>query len=100
MMILQILIRLLQNAIMYFTLLVYIKQHTNITPDIIQKTKPAFCLDHLRKTKLKDYTKSEYVAYRNHRTNRYSYGDRKTDIPEIQNQINCLYPKKLPYLDQ
>jgi len=70
----------------------YIKQHTDIYIDIIQKTKPVFCLDHICKTKLKDYTTSEYVAYRNKRTYTFSYGDRKTDIPEIKNQINCLYP--------
>ncbi len=71
---------------------IYIKQYTDIYIDIIQKSKPTFCIDHVHKIKLKDYTNSKYVAYRNKRTNRFSYGDRKMDIPEIKNQINCLYP--------
>ena len=69
---------------------IYIKEHTNITVADIYKKKPRFCNDNLGMTKLADYSKREYVAYRNHRNISYAWGNREADIEEIKNQIKYV----------
>lgn len=69
---------------------IYIKEHTHITVSDIYKKKPLFCNDNLGMTKLADYSKREYVAYRNHRNISYAWGNREADIEEIKNQIKYV----------
>ena len=69
---------------------IYIKEHTNITVSDICSKKPRFCNDNLGMTKLADYSKREYVAYRNHRNISYAWGNREADIEEIKNQIKYV----------
>tara|TARA_X000000368_G_C22845860_1_gene629771 strand:+ start:113 stop:850 length:738 start_codon:yes stop_codon:yes gene_type:complete len=71
---------------------IYIKKYTDINLANMEQIKPEFCLDNLEKSKLINYSNNtKYVAYRNHRIKKYSYGNREVDIPEIANQIKCLY---------
>ena len=72
---------------------IFIKKYTSIDDNKIRENMPSFCLDNVRagKTKLKDYTNREFVAYRNHREPHFSWGDREADLEEIKNQIKCIY---------
>ena len=71
---------------------IFIKEHTSIDLKKMDNTKPSFCLDNLRKHKLKDYSKERnYFAYRNHRSIKYSWGNRNADLEEMVNQVQCLY---------
>lgn len=71
---------------------IFIKENTNIDMKRIVDTKPTFCLHNLKKIKLQDYSKERtYFAYRNHRSIKYSWGNREADLEEMRNQVHCLY---------